>query len=227
MNPTILIIEDDEAISQTVERALTRQGYQVLSAADGDEGLALARSAKPDLILLDLMLPGLDGFEITRRLRRDGEGALVPILMMTARRQDEDLVSGLSAGADDYIKKPFSLAELTARVAAHLRRGQRDHPAKELHGLVLNDEERRATFQGRPLPLSPTEYDLLRLLARQAGHVVPRGRLMNLLFGLDDGESRSLDSHVARLRKKLEGPGMPIIVTHRARGYELLLEEKE
>jgi len=223
---TILLIEDDESIAEPLIFGLESEGYQVLHAADGQEGLHLARTRSPAVILLDVMLPGVDGFTVCRTLRRE---SAVPILMLTARGQEMERVMGLELGADDYIVKPFSFRELLARVRAILRRRQLDQgeapsPADRLTigEIVLDRTARQVWRAGRPLELTQREFDLLRVLMEHAGQALHRHDLLDRVWGEDwIGDPRTLDVHIRWLREKIEDdPSAPrYIQTVRGYGY--------
>lgn len=234
--PTILVVEDEPTLIDTLEYNLTRQGYAVSIASDGFKALELARSLRPDLIVLDVMLPGLDGFEICRILRREMN---VPILMLTARDDEIDKVVGLEMGADDYLTKPFSMRELMARVKAHLRRvrmireemeGEEttagDRPlttAAISFGSLRIDSDRHEVVVGDEiLHLKPKEFELLHFLARNRGMALSRDLILERVWDWDfDGGSRTVDVHVRWLREKIEDdPANPTrIVTVRGVGY--------
>ena len=226
MGKTVLIIEDEQNIVDILSFNLSREGYDTLEAYDGPTGLQLAREQNPDLILLDLMLPGIDGFEVCRILRE--EGSSTPIIMLTAREEEEDKVLGLELGADDYITKPFSMRELMARVKANIRRVAMA-PAVPTAipmgaGRVTVDEERATIYKdGQPMELTQREYDLIRYLAAQPGKVFSREALMEHVWTYEGyvGDVRAVDVAVRRLREKLEDdPANPqFIKTKRGMGY--------
>ena len=226
MGKTVLIIEDEQNIVDILSFNLSREGYDTLEAYDGPTGLQLAREQNPDLILLDLMLPGIDGFEVCRILRE--EGSSTPIIMLTAREEEEDKVLGLELGADDYITKPFSMRELMARVKANIRRVAMA-PAVPTAipmgaGRVTVDEERATIYKdGQPMELTQREYDLIRYLAAQPGKVFSREALMEHVWNYEGyvGDVRAVDVAVRRLREKLEDdPANPqFIKTKRGMGY--------
>ena len=207
MAATVLIVEDDPDTANLVQLYLRRDGYKVLSAPDGREGLKLAQDAGPDLVVLDLMLPGMDGLEVCRELRRDSN---VPIIMLTARVEEEDRLEGLNLGADDYVTKPFSPRELAARVRAVLRRTARDAaeegPLRLVVGDITVDLEKRTIQSGEDrVNLTPTEYRLLVLLMREPGRTFSRDQIIDRVFGYDfDGFDRTVDAHVSNLRSKME-----------------------
>ena len=223
---TILLIEDDEIIAEPLIFGLQGEGFQVLHATDGRKGLDLARAEEPALILLDVMLPGIDGFAVCRKLR---EESAVPIIMLTARGQELDRVMGLEIGADDYIVKPFSFRELLARVRATLRRRELDRGATPSPGdrmaigdIVLDQTARQVWRAGRLLELRQREFDLLCALMEHAGQAVQRHDLLDLVWGEGwIGDPRTLDVHIRWLREKVEeDPSAPrYIQTVRGYGY--------
>jgi DNA-binding response OmpR family regulator len=223
----VLVIEDDPAIMRGLILSLRAERHEVLSAADGEAGFALAREKKPDLLILDLTLPGMGGFEICRKLREQGYSA--PILMLTARGEETDRVLGLDLGADDYVTKPFSVRELVARVRAHLRRAQgTDNLPTELSFDDVTVDFRRyeATKNGKPVELTRKEYGVLRMLAARAGEAVKRADLMNGVWGYESfSGARTVDNHIASLRAKLErDPADPHrLITVHGVGYKLAI----
>lgn len=225
----ILVVEDEEAILDIVTQALRRNGYETTSASDGDMALEKALSLRPDLVILDLMLPKMDGWEVCRRLRAEKETASTPILMLTARRDERDVVEGLELGADDYMKKPFSLTELVARVKALLRRaGPPEEPQVVEDGdLRIEVDGDTAFLRETPLDLSPTEFRLLDTLARKIGRTVSREVLLSRIWNFYGGDTRTVDVHISRLRKKLDDGKRPslVITSVRSRGYRLTWEE--
>lgn len=216
----LLLVEDDRTLLDTLTFNLTREGYDVIRAGDGISGLDLARQHKPDLIVLDVMLPGLDGLTVCRTLRRETE---VPIVLLTARSSDVDRIVGLDTGADDYIVKPFSLGELMARLRAVMRRGQHRTETKLQSGdLILDLVGHRATRNAKNLNLPPKEFDLLAELIRHKGAVLTRDLLLQRVWGFDfAGDSRTVDVHIRWLREKIEDdPANPTrIETVRGLGY--------
>ncbi len=213
MASKVLIVEDDESTVELVRLYLRRDGHEVLAATDGREGLRLAREARPDLVILDLMLPGLDGMQICQALR---EESTVPIVMLTARVEEEDRLAGLDMGADDYITKPFSPRELAARVRAVLRRTARDAvepgPAQLDHGTVRVDLRQKTAYaSGKEVRLTPTEFRILALLMREPTRIFSRDQIIDRVFGYDfDGFDRTVDAHVSNLRRKIQaGPDEP------------------
>ncbi len=225
----ILIVEDEEAIVEVVSQTLRRHGYETASAADGDDALEKAFSLRPDLVILDLMLPKMDGWEVCRRLKADRQTASVPVLMLTARREERDVVEGLEIGADDYMKKPFSLSELAARVKALLRRSDPGETGRVVEDgdLRIEVDGETALLRGVPLDLSPTEFRLLEALARRMGRAVPREELLSKIWSFYGGDTRTVDVHISRLRKKLDDGKRPALAVNslRGRGYRLLWEE--
>jgi DNA-binding response OmpR family regulator len=218
----ILVVDDEPTLVATVKYNLEREGYQVVTAADGESGLSVARAERPDLILLDLMLPGLDGFEVCRILRRE---MTAPILMLTAKTQEVDKVVGLELGADDYVTKPFSMRELLARVRALLRRAEA--PAAEAKVLTAGDlqvdlRRREASRQGQALLLKPKEFDLLAFFLRNRARAFTRDQLLDQVWGYDfAGDTRTVDVHIRWLREKIEdNPAKPArLITVRGVGY--------
>ena len=221
MKERVLIIEDDEGISKVLRRALVYEGYQVDAALDGENGLTLNRDNHPDLVVLDWMLPGMDGLEVCRHIR---ETSTVPILMLTAKEALEDRIHGLDAGADDYMVKPFELDELLARVRALLRRTQVERaPILTFADLSLDTSTRQATRKGRVIMLTAKEYDLLELFMRHPRQVLTRELIFDRVWGYDfGGESNVLDVYIRYLRQKLEIQGETrLIHTVRSVGYVL------
>ena len=231
MGKTILIVEDEQNIVDILSFNLSREGYDTLEAYDGPTGLQLALENDPDLILLDLMLPGMDGFEVCRRVRESGSST--PILMLTAREEEADKVMGLELGADDYITKPYSVRELMARVKANIRRVSMAPAAPAVSklqsdtvklGRVTIDREKATVFKdGEALELTQREYDLICFLAAQPGKVFSREALMEHVWNYEGyvGDVRAVDVAVRRLRQKIEdNPDSPrFIVTKRGMGY--------
>ncbi len=216
----LLLVEDDQTLLDTLTFNLTREGYDVIRAGDGITALDLARQHKPDLIVLDVMLPGLDGLTVCRTLRRETEA---PIVLLTARSSEVDRIVGLDTGADDYIIKPFSLGELLARLRAVMRRGQHRTETKLQSGdLILDLVGHRAVRNSKSLSLPPKEFDLLAELIRHKGAVLTRDLLLQRVWGFDfAGDSRTVDVHIRWLREKIEDdPANPTrIETVRGLGY--------
>jgi two-component system alkaline phosphatase synthesis response regulator PhoP len=220
---TILVVDDEPKIASLARDYLEHAGFAVLVAGEGRAALALARSRRPDLVVLDLGLPGLDGLDVARALRRDSD---VPILMLTARTDESDRIAGLELGADDYVTKPFSPRELVARVRAILRRTEiastlADAPIRVLD-VELDPARLRAAIAGRSVDLTPTEFALLATLARQPGRVYTRAQLLDAIHGIAfEAYERAIDGHVKNLRRKLEpDPGHPrYLLTVHGVGY--------
>jgi len=223
--PTVLVVEDDPDIVEVLVYNLRREGYAVDSVGDGERGLALALSRKPDVVLLDLMLPGMDGMEVCRRLRAQDGGADMPVIMLTAKGEETDVVLGLEMGADDYVTKPFSPREVLARVRALLRRKDREKKSGErkrleLGELVLDAERFEATLKGDDLTLTRAEFRLLWALCSRPGRVFTRDELVDRIKA---GESliidRNVDVHISAIRRKL-GASSGLIATVRGVGYK-------
>ncbi len=224
---TVLVVEDERTISDALAQRLRAEGYAVEQAFDGPAAVDLAAAVRPDVVLLDVMLPGLDGLEVCRRIQADRP---VPVLMLTARDDEADVLVGLGVGADDYLTKPFSMREVVARVAALLRRVERaaaladERPAALRVGAVeIDPATRRTTVAGEPVHLTPTEFDLLLCLARVAGQVLSRERLLRDVWDWGDAwgsasATRTVDSHVKALRSKV---GAARIRTVHGVGYAL------
>lgn len=223
-NETILVVDDEPHIVELARMYLEQAGYRVESAADGQAALVEARRRHPALVVLDLMLPGLDGWEVCRRLRAESD---VPVIMLTARSDDIDRIVGLEMGADDYVTKPFNPRELVARVRAVLRRYQksvRPRQAVAVGQLSVDPASREAHVDGRQLDLRPKEFDLLLTLAEHAGLVLSRDQLLDQVWGYDfPGGTRTVDAHISHLRSHLEGSDVGI-ETHRGIGYKLVAD---
>ncbi len=220
---TILVADDEASIRELLSLYLEREGFAVITAADGDAALAAARERQPDLIVLDLMMPKHSGYEVCRELRRDSD---VPILMLTARSEEVDRIVGLELGADDYLGKPFHPRELTARVKAILRRAgaapQRERGSVAVGPLRVDWRRHEATLDGAPLQLRNKEFELLRQLAEHEGIVLTREQLLETVWGYDYfGETRTVDVHVNQLRRKLSSDALAI-ETVRGVGYKLV-----
>jgi two-component system phosphate regulon response regulator PhoB len=203
----ILLIEDEPDIAEVLQYNLEKEGFEVETARRGDAGLEAIRRSAPDLLLLDLMLPGIDGLELTRILKRDPQTAHLPIVMLTAKSEELDRIVGLELGADDYIPKPFSPREVVLRVKAVLRRLRQEESAAErleLGGIALDLAGHQLFVRGKEIPLTATEFRLLRLLLERAGRVQTRGLLLSDVWGYaEDIDSRTVDTHIRRLRRKL------------------------
>lgn len=210
--PRVLIVEDEQAIAELIRYNLNKNGYLCQVALDGEEALLAVEEMVPDLIILDWMLPEVSGIEVCRRLRARSATRSVPIIMVTARSEEADMLRGFREGADDYVRKPFSLNELNARVDAALRRTRVTHQAHllEVGDLVLDSEALTVSRAGKRLHLAPTEFRLLHALMLAPGRVLSRDSLLSQVWGLDsDVEARTVDVHVRRLRKALNGDGGP------------------
>lgn len=220
---SIIIVEDDEDIADSIRYNLDREGFRVRLAVTGEEALSLIMNGPPDLILLDLNLPGMNGFEICRRLRAEAATGRIPIVMLTARADETDKVLGLNMGADDYITKPFSMRELVARVNAALRRsGDRDvdRPVFDNGTLRIDPSTFRVSYQARDVRMTRKEFALLSELARNQGRVLTRETLLDRVWGMNYfGDSRTLDVHIRRLRQKLGNSALIETVT--GIGYRL------
>jgi len=220
----ILVVDDEPDIAALVSYHLARSGYAVSTAASGPEALSAVRQMRPALVVLDLMLPGLSGYEVIEQLRGDRELADTPVLMLTARREEADRLRGFTLGADDYLTKPFSAPELVLRVGAILRRTRAAPPSGDViaAGPIAIDRATHAvTVSGRAIELTPTEYKLLILLAERRGRVQPRQHLLQLVWeAAPDVQTRTVDMHVQRLRGKL-GEAADLIETIRGFGYRM------
>jgi two-component system alkaline phosphatase synthesis response regulator PhoP len=218
---TILVVDDEQSILDLARLYLEKEGYRVATATDGKQALQKHQELHPDLLVLDLMLPELDGLEVCRRIR---QSASTPILMLTARNDDIDKIVGLELGADDYLTKPFNPRELTARIKAILRRierGQRATRQISVGSLHIDLDRRAVRVEGRPIQLRAKEFDLLSALAQNAGLVLSRERLLEMVWGYDFyGETRTVDVHINHLREKL-GTSQSLIETVRGIGYKL------
>jgi len=231
MSAKILVVDDEQPIIDVLTYNLQRAGYDVTVAWDGAEALALARRERPALMILDLMLPKLDGIEVCRALRREAatnQEPDIPIIMLTARDEEIDRVVGLELGADDYVVKPFSVRELVARVKAVLRRTQQTHRESEtavrLGDLLVDKSRYEARLGGRLLDLTTLEFEILHTLARQAHHVLSREQLLEQVWGYEYlGDQRVVDAVIKRLRAKLRAaaPDRELVVTVRGVGYKL------
>lgn len=223
MAKKILVVEDEQDIANIIVFNLQRAGFETLEAGDGPTGLRMALEESPDLILLDVMLPGMDGFEICKRVR---ETSQVPIIMLTAREEEADKIFGLELGADDYVTKPFSNRELIARIRANMRRfsaGEQDTPQHaDSRGLEISTEAATVYKDGKPVDLSVREFEILSYLAHEPGRVVSREELMEKVWGFEYyGDLRAVDVAIRRLREKIEDePAQPkYIITKRGLGY--------
>ncbi|HSO11732.1 MAG TPA: response regulator transcription factor [Anaerolineales bacterium] len=223
MPPLILVVDDEPKVARLARDYLEKNGFRVTTAADGQSALAIARREKPDLVILDLMLPQIDGREVCRLLRRESD---VPIIMLTALSEEIDQVTGLEIGADDYITKPFSVRALVARVRALLRRTRGEIKAPSIvrvGGLEIDPEKYTVMFNGIVIKLTPNEFKLLYILASRAGQTYTREQLLDDLHGAASSLDRSVDSHIKNLRRKLEAAsGNPMIETIYGIGYRLI-----
>jgi two-component system OmpR family response regulator len=218
----VLVVDDEENITFLLGSALRHFGFDVTTAATGRQGLDAVRSNEFDLVLLDVMLPDLDGFEVCRRMRQDGER--VPVLFLTARDATEDRVRGLTLGGDDYVAKPFSLEEVVARIHAILRRHGRPTRTSQVTfaDLEMDDDAHTVRRAGEPVDLSPTEYKLLRFLLANVGRVLSRAQILDHVWEYDFGGNTSVvDTYISYLRKKVDRNGAPLIHTVRGVGYSL------
>ncbi|MFQ5857142.1 MAG: response regulator transcription factor [Anaerolineae bacterium] len=225
---TILVVDDERNIIDLAEMYLTKDGYHVLRARDGEEALTVIRQERPDLVVLDIMLPKLDGWEVCRRLRSEGDNT--PVVMLTARDDDVDKIVGLELGADDYMTKPFNPRELVARVKAVLRRTEAPGPPSDkpisLGDVVIDPQRREVTVAGQAVPLRAKEFDLLVHFGRHPGLVLSREQLLDAVWGYDFyGDTRTVDVHVAHLRNKLAGCEAVQIETVWGIGYKLVERE--
>ncbi|MBM3509328.1 MAG: phosphate regulon transcriptional regulatory protein PhoB [Alphaproteobacteria bacterium] len=224
----ILVVEDELALVTMLRYNLEKAGFRVAAAHDGQEALTLIAEAKPDLVLLDWMLPNTSGLEVCRQIRRRPETRDVPVVMLTARAEESDRIRGLETGADDYITKPFSPTELVARVRAVLRRTRPVAADDRLEraGVVMDLARHRVMRDGRAIPLGPTEFRLLRHFMQHPGRVFSRDQLLDAVWGRDTYvEERTVDVHIRRLRKALNGEGeVDVIRTVRSAGYAFALE---
>jgi two-component system OmpR family response regulator len=220
----VLVVDDEESITQLVSTVLRYEGFEVQTAADGTTAVKAARTFRPDLVVLDVMLPDLDGFEVYRRI--DGASARLPVLFLTARDSTEDRVHGLTLGADDYMGKPFSLEELVARVRAVLRRTRGDAEASgtvRYDDLELDEDAREVRRGDRIIDLTPTEYNLLRYLLTNAGRVLSKAQILDHVWRYDfNGDSSVVETYISYLRKKIDRGGeVALIQTVRGFGYSI------
>lgn len=221
---TILVVEDEKDILSLIAYNLEKEGYRTIQVQTGESALAMVRQRRPDLVVLDLMLPGVNGFDVCRQLKSDETLRSIPILMLTAKSEDSDIVSGLEMGADDYLTKPFSPRELVARIKAALRRyGRNDnHDMLTFRQLKIDPAARQVWQDDELVDLTALEFDLLHTLARHPGRVLSREQILEQVWGHDFyGESRVVDVHLGHIRKKIEAdPANPtLIVTVRGVGY--------
>jgi DNA-binding response OmpR family regulator len=225
---TVLVVDDEEAIADAVAKRLQAEGYRVIVARDGPQAIEKHAEHRPDLVVLDLMLPGMDGIEVCKQIQRS---AWTPVLMLTARTEEADKVEGFAVGADDYLTKPFSLRELAMRVKAILRRAERTGAIADGEiqrgGLTIDPVRRRVTVDGAEVQLTPLEFDILFALARDPGVVLSRDQLMDRVWGYRDyGGGRVVDSHVARIRRKLGEDGIEPRFIRTVHGVGYAFEEQ-
>ncbi|HRE28933.1 MAG TPA: response regulator [Anaerolineales bacterium] len=219
----VLVVDDEPKLAAIARDYLVAAGFDVVTAADGPQGLALSRKERPDLIVLDLMLPGMDGLDVCREIRRESN---VPIIMLTARVEETDKLIGLELGADDYLTKPFSPRELVARARVILRRAAGGDPVELVRagGLTLDRSRYQADLNGHAMDLTPTEFEILATLAAQPGRIFSRDQLLNAAHGLSfDGYERAIDWHIRNLRRKLEADEVAHIVTVHGVGYKYVV----
>jgi two-component system response regulator RegX3 len=218
----VLLIEDEPSYVDAVEVAVTREGFVLEAAKDGPTGLARFREGQPDIVLLDLMLPGLGGIDVLKRIRRESE---VPVIVLSAKDTEADIVTALELGADDYLTKPYSLRELIARIRAAMRRNvavESEEVVLSVGDAVLDPARYELRIDDETFALPRKEFEVMRLLMSRAGRIVPRGDLLEEVWGYGWTDSKTLDQHIRRLRRKLESAGgAPIITTVRGVGYRL------
>ncbi|MDP2942603.1 MAG: response regulator transcription factor [Candidatus Omnitrophota bacterium] len=228
MKETILIVEDERDIVKMLEYNLGKEGFKTLSARDGEAALSLAGKEHPDLILLDLMLPGMDGLEVCKSLKNESRTTAIPIIIVTAKSQESDKIVGLELGADDYITKPFSPRELVARIKAVLRRmKEKSAEVFRIGDFIVDFSKIKVTVKSKPVELTAKEFELLKKLISANGRVLSREHLLNTIWGLDRAveiETRTVDVHIGSLRKKLKSEGKRI-VTVKNYGYSFEREE--
>ena len=229
---TVLVVDDEPDILELIRFNLEREGYTVRTVATGEEALATATEVMPDIVVLDLMLPGLDGIEVCRRLKREAGTQAVPVLMLTAKTEDTDIVTGLEIGADDYVTKPFSPREVVARVKAVLRRrdvSSADTRPLEVGALSVDAPRHQVHYHGQALPLTSREFAIVEYLARNPSRVYSRTQLLDHVFGIDfEGYDRTIDAHIKNIRQKMQeaAPDLPTpLVTVRGVGYKLQPDE--
>jgi len=226
----ILVVDDERDLVELISVNLQRNGYEAVAAHDGATGLDMARKQRPDLVILDVMMPGLSGRDVTMQLKGNPETANVPILMLTAKTEETDIIVGLSMGADDYVTKPFSMKVLMARIGALLRRKAASEPAAAMLNagpVVIDQSKHEVTVQGKPVNLTPTEFKLLTALVGARGRVLTRDQLMDRAMGTDVFVTdRAIDVHITAVRKKLTEFAW-MIHTVRGVGYRLLEKQEE
>lgn len=230
MKETILIVEDEKDIVKMLEYNINKEGFKTLSCCDGEDAVDLAVKQHPDLVILDLMLPGMDGLEVCKTLKKENRTASIPIIMLTAKSQESDKIVGLELGADDYVTKPFSPRELIARIKAVLRRTKEKHKLPEalkIGELAIDLLKIRVTVKGKPAELTAKEFELLKTLIKAKGRVLSRDYLLDTVWGLDHAteiQTRTVDVHIRTLRKKLKGEAKRII-TVKNYGYRFEADE--
>jgi two-component system alkaline phosphatase synthesis response regulator PhoP len=228
MKEKILIVEDEKDIVKMLEYNLKKEGFRTLSCNDGEEALSLAKSEQPGLVLLDLMLPGIDGLEVCKTLKQEEKTAHIPIIMLTAKAQEADKVVGLELGADDYVTKPFSLRELLARIKAVLRRVKEKIPeVLQIGELGIDFAKIQVEVKGKPVDLTAKEFELLKTLLKAKGRVLSRDYLLDTVWGFDRAmeiETRTVDVHIRTLRKKLKTAAKRIL-TVKNYGYRFQIDE--
>ena len=231
MKEKILIVEDEKDIIKMLDYNLKKEGFRVIDARDGEDALDLAMREHPDLILLDLMLPGMDGLEVCKSLKKESKTSPIPIIMLTAKSQESDKVLGLGLGADDYITKPFSPGELIARIKALLRRASEKEKLPEIfqaHDLKIDFAKILVMIKDKPIELTSKEFELLKTLLKAKGRVLSRDYLLDTIWGYDHAleiQTRTVDVHIRTLRKKLKSVAK-MIVTVKNYGYRLQIEEE-
>lgn len=232
MRETILIVEDEKDIVKMLEYNLKKEGFKTLSARNGEDALDLAQSEHPGLIILDLMLPGIDGLEVCKVLKNETKTSSIPIIMLTAKSQESDKIVGLELGADDYVTKPFSPRELVARIRAVLRRfREKEKPPEKLRAgdLIIDCARIAVTVKGKPVELTAKEFELLKALVRAKGRVLSRDHLLDSIWGFDHAaeiQTRTVDVHIRTLRRKIKGESKRI-VTVKNYGYRFEDEDEE
>jgi len=230
MKEKILIVDDEKDIVKMLDYNLKKEGFRTISGSDGEDALDLANREHPDLILLDLMLPGIDGLEVCKNLKKEAKTAAIPIIMLTAKTQESDKVVGLELGADDYITKPFSPRELIARIKAVLRRGKEKDKLPEIlkiGDLTLDFSKIAVTVKDKPVELTAKEFELLRTMIQAKGRMLSRDYLLDTIWGYDHAleiQTRTVDVHIRTLRKKLKGEAKRII-TVKNYGYRFEAED--
>ncbi len=225
MSFKVLIIEDDELLLETLQKGFTHEGFEVELAKDGFQGLLMAKSKDYDIIILDLVLPRMDGIKVCQQLRLQKD---TPIIMLTAKSQLEDKVEGLESGADDYMTKPFSFKELITRVKAILRRYNKEEEAEEISvgNLIISTKDYKVRYKNKPVELTPKEFELLKILAKNPNKAIRREVLLNKIWGVgSDYESNIVDVYIKNLRNKLEDKPPKLIQTIRGKGYMLSIAQ--